>query len=52
LRQVNTGPLDSRAVSKIFRRIIGESRQVEMQVPQRAGESDASVSNVRMFARG
>ena len=52
LRQVNTGPLDSRAVSKIFRRIIGESRQVEMNVPQRAGESDASVSNVRMFARG
>jgi chorismate mutase len=52
LRQVNTGPLDSRAVSKIFRRIIGESRQVEMQVPQRASESDASVSNVRMFARG
>jgi chorismate mutase-like protein len=33
LRQANTGPLDSRAVTKLFRRIIGESRRVEMQVP-------------------
>jgi chorismate mutase len=33
LRQANTGPLDSRAVTKLFRRIIGESRRVETQVP-------------------
>jgi chorismate mutase-like protein len=32
LRQVNTGPLDSRAVTKLFRRIIGESRRVETRV--------------------
>jgi chorismate mutase len=33
LRQANTGPLDSRAVTKLFRRIIGESRRVETRVP-------------------
>ena len=33
LQQANTGPLDSRAVAKVFRRIIEESRRVEMQVP-------------------
>ena len=38
LRQVNTGPLDSRAVTKLFRRIIGESRRVEMQGPQQVGD--------------
>lgn len=32
LRQANTGPLDSRAVTKLFRRIIGESRRVETRV--------------------
>ena len=33
LQQANTGPLDSRGVTKLFRRIIGESRRVETQVP-------------------
>jgi chorismate mutase len=33
LRQANTGPLDSRAVTRLFRRIIGESRRVETHVP-------------------
>jgi chorismate mutase len=33
LRQANTGPLDSRAVTKLFRRIIGESRRVETRIP-------------------
>jgi chorismate mutase len=33
LRQANTGPLDSRAITKLFRRIIGESRRVETQAP-------------------
>ena len=31
LQQANTGPLNSRAVSKLFRRIIDESRRVEEQ---------------------
>jgi chorismate mutase len=31
LQQANTGPLDQRAISKLFRRIIRESRRVEMQ---------------------
>jgi len=29
LQQVNTGPLDQRAIHKLFRRIIRESRRVE-----------------------
>jgi chorismate mutase len=33
LRQANTGPLDSPAVTKLFRRIIAESRRVETRVP-------------------
>ena len=33
LRRANTGPLDSRAVTKLFRRIIGESRRIETQMP-------------------
>ncbi len=32
LRKANTGPLDSRAVTKLFRRIIGESRRIETQM--------------------
>jgi chorismate mutase len=31
LRRANTGPLDSRAVTKLFRRIIGESRRIETE---------------------
>ncbi|HEY6118981.1 MAG TPA: chorismate mutase [Pyrinomonadaceae bacterium] len=31
LQQANTGPLDQRAVAKVFRRIIRESRRVETQ---------------------
>jgi chorismate mutase len=33
LQRANTGPLDGRAVMKLFRRIIEESRRVEMQDP-------------------
>ena len=32
LQQANTGPLDQRAISKLFRRIIGESRRVESEL--------------------
>ena len=32
LQQANTGPLDRRAITKLFRRVIRESRRVEAQV--------------------
>ncbi len=32
LQRANTGPLDRRAISKLFRRVIRESRRVEAQV--------------------
>jgi len=32
LQQANTGPLDQRAIIKLFRRIIGESRRIEAQI--------------------
>ena len=32
LQQANTGPLDQRAISKLFRRIINESRRVETEL--------------------
>jgi chorismate mutase len=32
LQQANTGPLDQRAINKLFRRIIGESRRVESEL--------------------
>ncbi|HEV2836624.1 MAG TPA: chorismate mutase [Pyrinomonadaceae bacterium] len=31
LRELNTGPLDNRAVYKLFRRIIRESRRMQLQ---------------------
>jgi chorismate mutase len=34
LQQANTGPLDQRAITKLFRRIIRESRRVEMQLQE------------------
>ena len=42
LRQANTGPLDSRAVTKLFRRIIGESRRIEMRVPTPVRDREAA----------
>lgn len=32
LQDINTGPLDDRAVYKLFRRIIGESRRIQTNV--------------------
>ena len=32
LQQINCGPLDERAVDKVFRRIIRESRRVESEI--------------------
>ena len=37
LRELNSGPLDSRAVHKLFRRIIRESRRIQINV-EPAGE--------------
>ena len=34
LQQANTGPLDQRAINKLFRRIIRESRRVETQLQE------------------
>jgi chorismate mutase-like protein len=54
LRQANTGPLDSRAVTKLFRRIIGESRRVETQVPNaeavERGKGKGEGSKIRVEA--
>jgi chorismate mutase/prephenate dehydratase len=36
LQQANTGPLDHRAINKLFGRIIRESRRVEGQIDIRA----------------
>jgi len=35
LQKANTGPLDQRAVAKLFRRIIVESRRVEARITDR-----------------
>jgi chorismate mutase-like protein len=32
LQQANSGPLDHRAITKLFRRIIGESRRIEARM--------------------
>jgi chorismate mutase-like protein len=37
LQQANTGPLDHRAINKLFRRIIRESRRVEGQLQEPNG---------------
>jgi chorismate mutase len=34
LREINDGPLDERAVGKVFRRIIHESRRVQAAITQ------------------
>jgi chorismate mutase len=34
LQEINDGPLDQRAVGKVFRRIILESRRVQAAIPQ------------------
>lgn len=37
LRDINTGPLDDRAVYKLFRRIIRESRRIQTNVTPATG---------------
>jgi len=50
LQQANTGPLDRRAVTKIFRRIIRESRRVEAQAIEPILSSEGSGEKLK-FAR-
>ena len=42
LQQANGGPLDTRAISRLFRRIIRESKRVESEIV--SAEDDATVS--------
>ena len=42
LQQANGGPLDTRAVAKLFRRIIQETRRVEAEIV--SGEDEATVT--------
>ena len=42
LQQANGGPLETRAITKLFRRIIRESRRVEAQIV--SGEKEATVT--------
>lgn len=43
LQQANTGPLDPRAINKLFRRIIRESRRVETQLQEPNGSRSRGV---------
>lgn len=45
LRQANTGPLDHRAITKVFRRIIGESRRVETRTVEPVESTARGVFN-------
>jgi chorismate mutase/prephenate dehydratase len=46
LQQANTGPLDRRAITKLFRRIIRETRRVQTLEPVSRGER--SVDKLRL----
>jgi chorismate mutase len=46
LQQANTGPLDRRAITKLFRRIIRETRRVQTLEPAARGER--SVDKLRL----
>lgn len=43
LQQANTGPLDQRAIYKLFRRIIRESSRVEAQLQDQVAKSSHGV---------
>ncbi|HYJ87402.1 MAG TPA: chorismate mutase [Pyrinomonadaceae bacterium] len=47
LQQANTGPLDRRAITKLFRRIIRETRRVQTVEPVSHGER--SVDKLRLI---
>ena len=51
LSQLNSGPLDDRAVTKLFRRIIRESRRLEVIIENGDGHSK-SHKDFRQSVRG
>ena len=48
LQQANTGPLDRRAITKLFRRIIRETRRVETQVVEPVARGERSGDKLRL----
>ncbi len=48
LQQANTGPLDRRAVTKLFRRIIRETRRVEGQGMEPLARREIGADNLRL----
>jgi chorismate mutase len=50
LKQANPGPLDQDAVTKLFRRIIRESRRLEANVTPEAIENNGNTSGPRRYA--
>ena len=51
LQQANGGPLDTRAINKLFRRIIGESRRVESEIVSAEDEATVSVGSMTIHLR-
>jgi chorismate mutase len=52
LQEANTGPLDSEAVVRLFRRIIRESRRAEALAVKEVGNSSVSQLNSTTKLRG
>lgn len=55
LQQANSGPLDSRAIGKVFRRIIRESRNLEAQLlpePERPEKKSVAAQPARTVNAG
>lgn len=48
LQQANTGPLDRRAITKLFRRIIRESRCIETQTLEPVARGERPVDKLRL----
>ncbi|HSE26224.1 MAG TPA: chorismate mutase [Pyrinomonadaceae bacterium] len=51
LSELNAGPLDDRAINKVFRRIIRESRRLEVVIDNSEGLANAS-AEVHQSVRG
>lgn len=51
LQQTNGGPLDTKAVAKVFRRIIRESRRVEAEIVSAEDEATVTVGSTTIHLR-
>jgi chorismate mutase-like protein len=51
LQQANTGPLDPRAIAKVFRRIIRESRRVEAQAIEQVVNGERGGDKLKFVGR-